>query len=109
MIILRKIYFRIFIVILSMRWIKRVNICDYVMYDKKEYLVSNGVRPNMWRLATLDNGDDGWVKRENCKKIYSLKNVIYSFMSGYRFYTLNWYDIWVREGIKPYMRSANIW
>jgi hypothetical protein len=67
----------------------------------------------MWRLNGLDDGKDkyntGWVKRSNCKKVFSLKGIKRSFMYGYNFYMINWFDIWCKNGIKPWMKKCDIW
>ena len=94
---------------LAFKWIFRINLGDMVWYRGKKYPVSNGVRCGMWRLPDLDNGDGGWVKRSDCRKVASLKNFSGSFRSALGFYRSNWLDIWKREGIKPWMKGCNIW
>ena len=106
---INKIYWKLFIIRLSLRWCWKVNLGDLVLYQGKKYLVHNGVRSNSWRLGNLNNGDSGWVPRSECKKIWTLKNIVQSFKSGHTFYMQAWYDIWVRSGIKPWMRGCNIW
>jgi hypothetical protein len=97
------------IIWLSFKWIFRVNLGDVVYYRKKKYIVCNGVRYNQWRLGKLDNGDEGWVDRNQCRKNLSIKNLLKSFLSGYCFYMSNWYEIWIREGIKDWMLGCKIW
>ena len=106
---IRKIYWRIKIIWLSLQWIPKMNLGDLVWYKGKQYTIYNGVRYGSWRLSDLDNGKDGWVPRKECKKVWSFKNIKSSFNYGHRFYMTNWYDIWVREGIKPWMLGCNIW
>jgi hypothetical protein len=100
---------RFYIIWLSFKWMFRVNLGDVVWYSGKKYTVCNGVRCNSWRLGDLDNGDDGWVKRDLCRKLWTVKNMCTSFKSGYSFYMSNWYGIWRNGGIKPWMRTINIW
>jgi len=100
--------YRLIILWWSFLWIFRVNLGDVVLYAGKEYTVCNGVRCDSWRLDGLENGDSGWVRRSECRKVWTLKNVVGSFRSGYGFYMSNWFDIWKREGIKPWMRGCNI-
>ena len=106
---LNKIYWKLFIIKLSIRWCWQINLGDWIWYRGKKYIVSNGVRSGSWRLPYLDNGDDGWVPRVDCRKVWTPKNVIGSFKSGHRFYMGYWYRIWVNEGIKPWMRGCKIW
>lgn len=94
---------------LALKWVFRVNLGDQVRYQGKKYYVHNGVRCGMWRLGELENGDNGWVKREECRKVVSLRNFYGSFKSAVWFYRTNWLDIWKRSGIKPWMKGCNIW
>lgn len=104
-----KAYWKIRIFFLALRWIPQINIGDIVVYKGKEYMVCNGVRYGSWRLGNLDNGDDGWVSRSECKKVWTLENIMQSFKFGWHFYMTSWFDIWCREGIKGWMRGCNIW
>jgi hypothetical protein len=102
-------YFMAKILWLSFKWVFRTNLGDRVIYRGKEYTVANGVQSGSWRLAGLENWRDGWVARTECRKVKTLSNCVGSFRSGYRFYMGYWYDIWCREGIKPWMRKCKIW
>lgn len=104
-----KIYWKIRIFFLALRWIPQVNLGDKVWYKGKKYTVCNGVRCESWRLGDLDNSDSGWVKRKDCKKVKTFKNIKTSFYSGYRFYMTSWYKIWCRNGIEPWMKGCRIW
>jgi len=106
---MKKLYWTIRIIWLSFKWCWRVNLGDWVWYKEKKYIVANGVVSGSWRLNGFDNGHDGWVKRKDCKKVKTIKNIIGSFKSGYRFYMTSWFDIWVNEGIKTWMKKCNIW
>jgi len=106
---MNKLRWKVYIIWLSLKWCFQVNLGDYVWYKEKKYNVANGVRCRMWRLHDLDNGDNGWVKRSECKKVNTLSNYIGSFKSAYRFYMTSWYDIWCNEGILDWMRQCNIW
>ena len=105
----KKMYWKLKIICLSFKWCWRINLGDEVFYKNNKYIVYNGVRSGSWRLGNLDNDNDGWVKRAECKKVWTLQNIIHSYKSGYRFYMTSWYDIWTREGIKDWMRNCNIW
>jgi hypothetical protein len=112
------IYWWLRVVWLALRWIPQVNLGDLVYYKGREWSVCNGVYPNSWRLQdgqeipedSKQQGDSsGWVPRSECKKVWTVSNVTHSFWSGYSFYMVNWYDIWVRTGIKDWMRDCSIW
>ena len=89
------VWFRI--VKLSSGWTFRINLSDKIYYNNHIYSVANGIRCGMWRLYDLNNDNDGWVKRSECRKVWTIKNCIGSFKCGYRFYMGYWYDIWVKE------------
>lgn len=93
---------------LAAKWIFRTNLGDWVWYKGKKYEVCNGVRPYSWRLE-LNDGTEGWVKRDECRKVLSIKNFKHSFYYGLWFYRTNWLDIWKRNGIKNWMCGCNIW
>jgi len=104
--ILKKIYWWIFIVILSMRWILRVNLGSEISYKSKKYIVVNGDMPDHWKI---NNDNREYVESKECMLIYSFKNFIWNFSSGYRFYMGNWYRIWVENGLEDWMKGCNIW
>lgn len=106
---MKKLKYKILIILLSIKWIFKIGCGDVIMYQGKKYVVSNGVRLNSWRLSGLDNKDNGWVLRKECKKVKTISNLISSFKSGYQFYMGYWYSIWVRNGIEPWMKGCNIW
>ena len=103
-----KLYWKIRILWMALRWIPQTNLGDEIIYQGKKYTIINGVRPESWRID-LNNDDGGWVKRKDCKKVLSISNIKHSFYSGYNFYMTSWFDIWCREGIKDWMRGCNIW
>jgi len=106
---MKNIFWRFYIIRLSLRWCWIVNLGDLVWYQGKKYIVCNGVYSNSWRLNNLDNGDNGWVSRSDCKKVLTLSNIFGSFRSGYWFYMTNWFKIWMQSGIKSWMRGCDIW
>ena len=101
--------YRLLIIWLSCKWMFRITLGDLVWYQGKRYVVCNGVRDNQWQLSDLGNSHDGWVARKDCRKCFTIPNMLGSFRSGYRFYMANWYAIWKREGVKPWMKGCNIW
>ncbi len=101
-------YWKLFIVWLSFKWMFRVNLGDFIWYKGKKYLVLNGVMSESWSID-IDNDFGGWVPRSECQKSWTPRNMIRSFRAGYRFYMGYWYDIWKREGIKDWMKTCKIW
>lgn len=111
---MRRIYYRIRIVLLSIKWIIRINLGDRVVLKTDtwphSYTVINGVSPGTWKLIGFRDGEEVfYAPRTDCRKIWTLPNCIGSFKSGYRFYMGYWFDIWVRNGIEPWARKCNIW
>lgn len=106
---LKRLYWKIRIRWLALRWVVKINLGDEVWYKHKKYTVANGVRCNSWRLIDLDNGDDGWVPRSECRKVRSIGNAFRSYRYGVSFYTGYWLDIWCRTGITDWMRGLDIW
>lgn len=92
---LKKIYWKLKNVLLALRWCWRINIGDHVWYQGKQYIVINGDRCNSWKLCnldvdkTLDNGNQGYVTRSHCKKVWTFRNIRNSFRTGCDFYNIN--------------------
>lgn len=91
--------YRLLICWIAFKWMFRINLGDLVWYKGKKYVVLNGVRPHSWKLNIQKNDNDGWVPRNECRKVLTLKNMYGSFKSGYRFYMGYWYDIWKHHGL----------
>ena len=118
---LKKIYWWLFIVRLSLSRMRGLNLGDLVIHDGREWVLVQGVARPRWdlRLALtfgLDLGElakplisKNLVHESEFKKVRSIGNYWHSFRSAYKFYMTNWYDIWCRDGIKPWMRGCNIW
>lgn len=106
---IKQLYYWLFIVWWSAKKMFRVNLSSNVVYRGKEYIVVNGVPHDSWRLVGLENDENGYVRRVECKKVNTISNHIKSFKFNYNFYMLAWYDIWVHNGIRLWMRTCNIW
>lgn len=104
----KKLYWNCFIVYLSLKWCRQINLGDLVWYEGKKHIVLNGTMTNHWRISDVTS-NSGWVLCSKCKKVWTLSNIIKSYCSGRRFYMINWYKIWINEGIKPWMLNCNIW
>lgn len=104
---LKRLYWRLFIIRLSLRWITQLNLGDRVRYMGRDWTLSQGVKAPIWRL--FDGKLSKEVHESKFQKVWSVKGCWQSFRFGYRFYRWNWFEIWVREGIKPWMLSSNIW
>jgi hypothetical protein len=110
-----KVYYWLLIVRLSLRWIGKPNLGDDVLYQGERWTLIQGLRDPIWTLIrTTGTGIEEYrhvaeVHRDEFRKVAGIHAAWRSFRSGYRFYMQNWFDIWVREGIKPWMRGCSIW
>lgn len=104
---IKKLYWRIRIFWLALKWVPNVNLGDLVIYRGKKHTVINGTRPLSWEL--IDNTTVINAPRTECKKVYTFTGMLQSFKSGWHFYMSNWFDIWCRGGIRPWMKECNIW
>lgn len=101
--------YRLLILWLSCKWAFRVNLGDQVWYRGRRYVVCNGVMLSSWDLEDLQSGERLSVARCECHKVWTRSNMWSSVAFGYRFYMRNWFEIWKRHGIEPWMRGCNIW
>lgn len=100
---MKAIYWRLRIMIFSLRWIPRFNIGDRVWYQGRVWRLSQGVKSPIW---TLRDGNEAVEAPESqFAKVKSVSNYWGSFKSGYRFYMRNWYSIWLRDGIEPWVKD----
>ena len=106
---MNKIIYWILIVWLSLKWVFRITLGDWVLYEGKKYQVINGVCLTTWKIQEVLYGPTFEAPRVDIIKIWSLSGMVSSFKSGYSFYMTSWYSIWVNEGIKPWMRNCKIW
>lgn len=110
---MKRIYYFLLVVRLSLRWINKLNLSDEVEYDGKRWFLNQGVRDPVWVLIR-GKYQDGTFERvevhsKDFRKVNTLRAKWRSFRAGYRFYMTSWYDIWCREGILPWMCSCPIW
>lgn len=101
---MKRIYWRIRIILLALRWIPKFNLGDKVLYAKKEWTLIQGRCSPYWDLS--NENDMAHVHERDFRKVRSIGNYAHSFISGYRFYMNNWYAIWVNVGIEPWMLSC---
>lgn len=107
---LRKMYYRAFIVFLSLRWMRNLCLGDIVVYNGKRYTLTQGVANPYWSLSLIDGKERlERIHRKEFKKERSVSNWIGSFKRGHQFYMDHWYAIWVHGGVKPWMRECKIW
>lgn len=104
-----KARWRLFIILLSVKWVFRVNLSDLVWYKNEKYTVISGVTCGMWDISKPGELGRLLAPRGECRKVISFSNLIGSFRSGYSFYRTNWLDIWERAGIADWMRKCKIW
>jgi hypothetical protein len=103
----KAVYWRLRIVHLSLRWVRKFNLGDRVVYRGEEWTLIQGHSAPTWEL----HRGDGFAKahEREFRKVRALSNYLGSFRSGYRFYMGYWYAIWMNEGVKPWMRACSIW
>lgn len=104
---MKAIYWRLYIIRLALRWIPKFNLGDRVIFRGREWTLHQGVRAPHWALVSGDESVDAY--EYSFRKVRSLSNYWHSFRSAYRFYRVNWLEIWKEEGIQPWMLSCNIW
>ena len=102
------IYWWLFVIKLSLRWIPRLNLGAAVWHEGEKWTLAQGVCRPKWDLQKGMRRKKH-VHENEFKKVRSLKNYWHSFSSGYRFYMGYWYDSWVRGGVKPWMLGCRIW
>jgi hypothetical protein len=95
-------------VLLSLRWIRSLNLGDKVLYRGEEWILVQGVYAPLWHLGRNERRVE-YVHQSQFHKVRTLSNYYYSFKSGYNFYMTNWYRIWVMNGVEPWMCACNIW
>lgn len=104
--ILRRLYFRMYIRWLALQWVRRINVGDAVWHNGRIRVVSNGAHDGFW---TLTDPWEEFIPRSECRKVVSFQNFLWGYRSGVQFYTTAWLDIWVRDGIQPWVRALRIW
>jgi hypothetical protein len=103
---MKRLYYRLYIRYLAIQWLFQMNLGDQVLHDGKvRYIINWAGTPYM----TLDNPYQQNVPAANCKKIMSISNLWHSYKAGVQFYTSSWLDIWVNNGIEPWVRALQIW
>lgn len=103
---MKRFLYRVYIRWLALRWMFQFNLGDEVWHEGRKRRINNWAgSPRM----TLLNPYQQNVPREECRKVISLRNLWGSYRSGVRFYTTSWLEIWVRNGIEPWVRALPIW
>ncbi len=103
---IKALYWRLRIVHLSLRWLRRFNLGDAVWFRGEVWRLSQGVKKPLW---TLRKGEEAVEANEReFSKVRRPSNFLGSFLSGYRFYMTNWYSIWMRDGIQPWMHCRGV-
>lgn len=107
---MKRIYYWLYIVWLSVKWMFRYNLGDLVIYQGKTFVLKSGVASPYWNLIERETENRiDHIHQKEFVKVKTTKNLIGSFRSGYSFYMMSWFDIWVRNGIEPWMRQCRIW
>ena len=105
---INRIYWRLRVVLLALRWLNKYNLGDHVWYEGRQWMLIQGRCAPRWDLSRR-GVIAPYVHEQDFRKVRSLGNYWHSFISGYRFYMQSWFHIWVRGGIQPWMRECNIW
>lgn len=94
---MRRLWFKLRIRLYALSQLFSINIGSKVIYRGSEYEVCNGVRQNSWRLEpSADLPDDGWVRRNECRKVLSFRNLLQTYRFFIQFYEGYWLDIWAK-------------
>lgn len=108
----RTLQYKLYIRWLAFQWMKQLNVGDRVIYQGKEWTISNGVCG--WHIVRGKHVDGTFedvdcVKTEELKKVKNFSNYYGSYKSGVYFYETSWLSIWVDRGIEPWIRALRIW
>lgn len=105
---MRRIYYKLFIRWLALRWMFQINLGNRVWHEGELWRVDNGVAG--WTLRRVsDNMRKEYVPREEVKLQITPTNLLSSYRYGVRFYEGYWLDIWVRNGIEDWVKRCRIW
>ena len=105
---MNRLYWWLYVVRLSLRWVPRLNIGRMVWWRGEKWMLIQGVCAPAWDLVRGDERQDHVHERE-FRAVQNPAEWVRAFRSGYGFYMANWYGIWVNVGIEPWMRGCNIW
>jgi len=70
---------------------------DKVIYQRKEYILNQGVAKPFWDLLEENNSELIHVHQSKFKKKPCWYNVKHAFEFAYRFYKGYWFDIWTKN------------
>lgn len=102
-----RIYWRIRIILMCIKFLKGLRLGHEVVYRGKVYTLLQGVSAPLWDLHR--DGEAIKAYEHEFRKRRTLANYLHGPRFMYRFYMGYWFDIWCREGIKPWMRACKIW
>jgi hypothetical protein len=105
---MKRLYWWLYVVRLSFRWVPRLNLGRKVWYEGEKWMLIQGVCAPSWDLMRGKVRKD-FVHEREFRAVQNPVEWWRAFRSGYRFYMAYWYDIWVNEGIEPWMFRCNIW
>jgi hypothetical protein len=102
-----RVYWLIKIAYFSLRWIRKINLGDSVIYKGEVYRTFQGVCDPYWDIT---NGKETHhVHKEQFRKVVSIGSYWESYKSGFMFYKNYWLGIWIRNGIEDWCRNSKIW
>jgi len=104
---MKKLFWWFFVVYLSFKKVFKLNLGDVVWFNGKRWTLVQGASDPYWDLQRGNSRVR--VHRRELKKVKSVKNYLRSFRFNYRFYMTSWFELWVRNGIEPWMKQCRIW
>lgn len=107
---MKAIYWRLFMFRLALRWVFRLNLGREVWYEGRKWTLVQGVRSPVWTLVPCEPPvETKEVHEKDFRLVRTWRNYWHGFSSGYLYYRTSWYDIWMRNGIEPWMIGCRIW
>jgi hypothetical protein len=103
---MKRLWYKIYIRYLALRFVFKMNLGDEVWHKGRKRTIINWAGcPSM----TLSDPYQQYVPLGECKKVMTPANLWHSYSSKVKFYTQSWLDIWVNNGIEPWIKGCRIW
>ena len=105
---IKRIYWWLFVIRLSLRWIPRLNLGRRVWWRGENWMLIQGVCEPLWDLCR--GGEvQKYIPESEFRAVQNPVEWWWAFKSGYRFFMTCWYRIWLEQGVEPWMRGCKIW
>lgn len=106
---MKHLYYTIYIYLISLRWIFRINLGSEIIYQGRLCRVLNGTRLDQWKIYRCPDSEAFWVPRKDCTLRLTFDNLRESYFLGVNFYKKNWLKSWKQGGVQDWHRALNIW